>query len=177
MIVVGVILGLGLLLYGASGLAEGRLQSSGFLFLLILGLIVLVAPLVGGGIIMLTRGRSEAAEVELLQKEQKLIGMVEAQGRVSIAQAAVALNVSRDQLQAFIYDLVGKGLFTGYVDWKGGTLVAQDAAQIQSTEASGTCPNCGGQVSLGGKGLVRCDYCGAEIFLKPGAVAGGRTQR
>ncbi len=27
------------------------------------------------------------------------------------------------------------------------------------------CPNCGGEVALGGKGLIVCPYCGAEIFL------------
>ncbi len=28
-----------------------------------------------------------------------------------------------------------------------------------------TCPNCGGQLELGGKGIIKCPYCGAEIFL------------
>ena len=27
------------------------------------------------------------------------------------------------------------------------------------------CPNCGGQLELGGKGIIKCPYCGAEIFL------------
>jgi DNA-directed RNA polymerase subunit RPC12/RpoP len=100
--------------------------------------------------------------------------MIEAQGTVSIGNAAVELDVSRDQLKEFVYDLVGKGLFLGYVDWKGGKLVAQDAAQIQSAAVNGTCPNCGGQVELAGKGVVSCPYCGSDIFLSPGAAAGGR---
>lgn len=166
----GITVGVGLIAYGLAGIAEGRLGGTGFLLLLILSFMVVVAPLVGGGIYLMTRGRAEAVEVEQLRKEQRLIGIVEAQGTVSIASAAVELNVSRDQLQAFIYDLVGKGLFTGYVDWKGGRLVAQDAAQIQATATGGQCPNCGGQVELGGKGVVRCPYCGAEIFLRPSAV-------
>ena len=28
-----------------------------------------------------------------------------------------------------------------------------------------TCPNCGGALELAGKGLIRCPYCGAEIFI------------
>jgi DNA-directed RNA polymerase subunit RPC12/RpoP len=174
LIAAGVLIDLGVLAWGAAGLAEGRLQPTGFALLMALVTMVLTVPLVGGGIYLMRKGGAETVEVEQLRKEQRLIGMVEAQGTVSIAQAAVELQVSRDQLQAFVYDLVGKGLFTGYVDWKGGKLVAQDAAQIQSATANGTCPNCGGQVELGGKGVVRCPYCGAEIFLSAGAVAGGR---
>lgn len=175
LIIAGLVIGIGIIAWAGAGAAEGRVRASGMVFSILLPLMVIVIPLIGGGLFMLTRGKAEAAEVDLLRKEQRLIGMIETQGSLSIAQAAVELNVSRDQLQAFVYDLVGKGLFTGYVDWKGGKLVAQDASQIESASASGQCPNCGGQVELAGKGVVRCPYCGAEIFLKPGAVAGGRS--
>ena len=175
LIIAGIVIGIGIILWAVSGMAEGRLRGSGTVLAIMLPLMVIVIPLIGGGIFLMTRGKAEAAEIDLLRKEQRLIGMVEAQGSVSISQAAVELNVSRDQLQAFVYDLVGKGLFTGFVDWKAGKLVAQDAAQIEQASANGQCPNCGGQVELAGKGVVRCPYCGAEIFLKPGAVAGGRS--
>jgi DNA-directed RNA polymerase subunit RPC12/RpoP len=33
-----------------------------------------------------------------------------------------------------------------------------------------TCPNCGGELELAGKGLITCPYCGAEIFLGPSGV-------
>lgn len=177
LIIAGGVIDLGIIAWGLAGMAEGRLQPTGFALLFVLSTMVLVAPLVGGGIFLMKKGAAESVEIEHLRKEQRLIGMVEAQGTVSIAQAAVELNVSRDQLKDFVYDLVGKGLFTGYIDWKGGKLVAQDAAQLESVTASGACPNCGGQVELGGKGVVRCPYCGSEIFLSAGAVAGGREQR
>lgn len=168
----GAVIAVGVLAWGAAGMAEGRLQPTGFALLAVGVIVIIAAPLIGGGIVVMRQGTHEAAEVAMLRQEQRLVGMVEAQGTVSIAQAAVELGVSRDQLQAFVYDLVGKGLFTGYVDWKGGKLVAQDAAQIQEATASGRCPNCGGQVELGGKGVVRCPYCGAEIFLSAATAAG-----
>ena len=65
---------------------------------------------------------------------------------------------------ADLYDLVGLGLFTGYVDWRKGVLHSVEAAQLQGRQ---TCPNCGGELELAGKGLIRCPYCGAEIFLGP----------
>ena len=77
---------------------------------------------------------------------------------------ALEINGTRDQVQKYIYDLVGKGLFTGYVNWDKGELLAVDARQLN---ASQTCPNCGGQLELAGKGLVRCPFCGSEIFLSP----------
>jgi len=45
--------------------------------------------------------------------------------------------------------------------WDEGTLYSRDAAQLHGHK----CPSCGGAVELAGKGVVRCPYCGAEIFL------------
>lgn len=174
LIVAGIVIDLGIVAWGVAGISERRLQPTGLALLLVLSTMIIAVPLIGGGAFMLRKGTEEAGEVDLLRKEQRLMGMVEAQGTVSINQAAIELNVSRDQLQSFVYDLVGKGLFTGYVDWKGGKLVAQDASQIQEVAANGRCPNCGGQVELSGKGVVRCPYCGSEIFLSASATAGGR---
>jgi DNA-directed RNA polymerase subunit RPC12/RpoP len=172
LVATGVVVVAGVLAWGAAGVAEGRLQATGFALLAVGVLAVIAAPLIGGGVVLIRQGAQEAVEVEALRQQQRLVGMVEAQGTVSIARAAVELGVSRDRLQELIYDLVGKGLFTGYVDWKGGQLVAQDAAQIQQAAADGRCPNCGGQVELAGKGVVRCPYCGAEIFLSASLAVG-----
>jgi hypothetical protein len=79
-----------------------------------------------------------------------------------IPELAIDMGISADQVKKYVYDLVGKGLFTGYVDWKAGKLVSQEASKLQGRT---TCPNCGGQLELAGKGLIKCPYCGAEIFL------------
>ncbi len=89
------------------------------------------------------------------------MSMVSAQGQVAVVDAALELNVSRDQLKDLIYDLVGKELFTGYINWNDGILYARDAATMQSTK----CPNCGGVREVAGKGVVRCPYCGSELFV------------
>ncbi|HHH41488.1 MAG TPA: hypothetical protein ENK56_05740 [Chloroflexi bacterium] len=122
---------------------------------------ILGVPLVAVGVFLLIRGMQEAKAMAVVQQQKKLLGMVRAQGRVNIADAALELNVSRDQIKAWVYDLVNKGLFTGYINWDDGDLISVDAAKMDTTK----CPYCGGELELAGKGVVECPYCGTEIFL------------
>ena len=50
-------------------------------------------------------------------------------------------------------------------DWKAGKLVSSDAAAINQAVVTGKCPNCGAPQVVAGKGVIRCEYCGAEFFL------------
>lgn len=84
-----------------------------------------------------------------------------------MADLAIECNLTRDQVKQNVYDLIGKDLFRGYVNWERGELVSAEAAQIKED----TCPNCGGRVELAGKGLVRCPYCGTETYLSPASPA------
>lgn len=122
---------------------------------------LLGAPMVAVGAFMLIRGLQEARELAVVEQQKKLLGMVRAQGRVNIAEAALELRVNRDTVKEWVYDLVNKGLFTGYINWDQGDLISVDAAQMRTNK----CPHCGGELELAGKGVVRCPYCGTEIFL------------
>ncbi len=139
---------------GATG-GTGAILGFGILF-------VIVAPLVGVGAFLALRGQQETKELAEVEKEKKLLNVVSTQGKASLATLALELNATMDQVKNWIYDLVGKGLFTGYIDWKSSTLYAKDAGTMQSTK----CPNCGGVRELVGKGVVKCPYCGAELFLQ-----------
>jgi len=123
---------------------------------------IVAAPVVGVGVFMFVRGRREAAQFAEVAKERKLLGMVQTQGQVGISDVALELDASRSKVRGWIYDLVDKGLFAGYINWDEGTLYSRDAAQLRGNNK---CPNCGGEVELAGKGVVKCPYCGAEIFL------------
>lgn len=140
---------------------ESSLKLSGAVLGLVLTF-VLAAPLVGIGAFMLVRGQREAAAFAEVEKERKLLGMVQTQGQVAIPDVALELDASRDRVKDWIYDLVDKGLFAGYINWDDGVLYSRDAAQLRGKNK---CPNCGGEVELAGKGVVKCPYCGAEIFL------------
>jgi hypothetical protein len=160
LLVIGIVLALILVAWLFAGQGENKLEGTG----LVLGLaltFILVAPFLAGGVYFFTKGQSEAKEFAVIEKEKRLLNMVLTQGKVQLAHAAVEMNATLDQIRAFVYDLVGKGLFTGYIDWKSNTLYSADASKIGST----TCPNCGGVRELVGKGTVKCPYCGAEIFL------------
>lgn len=146
------------------GLQEGNLQGSGAVFGLFFVFLVLVAPLVGAGIFFLSRGRAEDVAYARVRSQRRLLDMLSTRGQLTIPDVALELGMTRDQIESDLYDLVGKGLFTGFVDWRRGVLHSIEAARL---EAEQTCPNCGGKLELAGKGLVRCPYCGAEIFLSP----------
>ena len=145
------------------GREEQRLTGSGLVFGLIGCYGVLVVPLVGGGIYFLLRGRAEARELAEVQEQRRLLDIVSTRGQVAIADVVLELNSTREAVQDDLYELVGRGLFSGYVDWSKGVLYSVQASQLQGRQ---TCPNCGGQLELAGKGLVKCPYCGAEIFLQ-----------
>ena len=115
------------------------------------------------GIFMLIKGRAEAADLANVDRQRKLLGVIGTRGQVSIGDAVLEMNSTRDQVQSDLHALVSRGLFSGYVDWSKGILYSVEASKLQGRT---TCPNCGGQLELAGKGLVKCPYCGAEIFLQ-----------
>ncbi len=160
LIFVGLAIGLIATLWLGSNLAGGGLVLTGFVFGLGLTAIV-VLPFLGVGAFMLVRGRAESRDMAKMAQERKLLNMVMTQGQLAVADAALEMNVSRDQVKAYIYDLVGKGLFTGYINWDDGVLYARQASEMQSTK----CPNCGGVREVVGKGVVSCPYCGSELYL------------
>jgi hypothetical protein len=147
-------------LYLFSGMVEGRLGLSGFLLGLAL-VLMLTLPLLGAGVFLLVRGRSEAQQFAEAEKEKKILNIVRTKGQANVAEVAIEMDLTRDQVKEHIYDLVGKGLFTGYINWDEGILYAREAAEMSSTK----CPNCGGVREVVGKGIVKCPYCGSDLFL------------
>jgi hypothetical protein len=169
--VVGLLLIAGGLIVGAiaaawlgSGLAddESGLRLSGAVFGGALILIIFVLPMLAGGIFIFLRARREAAQFAHVGRQRKMLGIVEAAGQIAVPDLALQLGATRDDVRSDLYDLVSKGLFAGYVDWDKDLLYARQASELRGRE---TCPNCGGQLTIAGKGLIRCPYCGAEIFL------------
>lgn len=141
---------------------DDNLETTGAVFGAVALAAIFVLPLVGGGIYIFIKGRGEQADMANVDRQRKLLGVISLRGQVTISDAVLELNTTRDQVQADLNALVSRGLFSGYVDWSKGVLYSVEASKLQGAK---TCPNCGGQLELGGKGLIKCPYCGAEIFL------------
>ena len=158
-----VVIGVLLVAWLGFGIQEGTLKGSGAVLGLILGFGFVVLPLIGGGVYFLLRGRAEARELAEVQEQRRLLDIVSTRGQVPISDLVLELKSTREAVQNDLYELVGRGLFSGYVDWRKGVLYSVEASQLQGRR---NCPNCGGELELAGKGLVKCPYCGAEIFLQ-----------
>ena len=141
---------------------DGSLPRSAAILGFGLGAAVLMLPL-GAGIFMLWKGGQEAAAGAQAQKQRQLLNMVKTRGQVAISDLAIEMNSSRDEVQNMLHDLVGKGLFSGYVNWDEGTLYSRQASELRDRN---TCEVCGGQLELAGHGVIRCPYCGTEYFLE-----------
>jgi ribosomal protein S27AE len=164
LILLGASIAIGLIgaIWLLANVRSDELESTGAIFGAALLLIVFVLPLGGAGIFLMVKGRHEAAELVDVDRQRKLLGIIGTRGQVSIGDVVLELRSTRDQVQNDLHALVSRGLFSGYVDWSKGMLYSVDASKLQSTNS---CPNCGGQLELGGKGLIKCPFCGSEIFL------------
>jgi hypothetical protein len=98
----------------------------------------------------------------LLRKRLRLAAIVHARGHVRVRDLAQELGVPLATLKQWIYELVHEGQFTGYINWSEGILYSSEAQKLRD---AGHCPHCGGELGLAGKGVVKCQYCGAAIFL------------
>jgi hypothetical protein len=141
---------------------EGSLTSGAATLGMVLGFLVLVLPQLGFGAFLLMRGRQEAVVAESAGKQRKMLGMIKARGQVNIADLAIDLQSSRQEVQGMIYELVNMGLYSGYINWTEGTLYSSEASELRELDR---CKNCNGQLELAGKGVIRCPYCGTEYFL------------
>jgi hypothetical protein len=158
-IIVGIIITSLLLVYNN----EGQLSTSGTALGITLSFLFLVLPQLGFGIFLFWKGGQETAVTGRAQEQRKLLDIVKTQSQINISDLIIELNSSRDNVQQQIYQLVGMGLFSGYINWDEGMLYSRQATDLRQLS---NCEYCNGELELAGKGVIRCPFCGTEYFLK-----------
>jgi len=111
------------------------------------------------------RGRLYSAAI-LRERQHTLQAVVMARGQIPLADLAQELRAPRDLVRDWIYQLVKRGEFTGYINWEDGVLYSAEAEKLAK---AGNCPQCGGLLTLVGQGVIQCEHCQSEIFLSPSA--------
>ncbi len=127
-----------------------------------IALVVLVAPLVGGGIYLAAFGGQQAHQQAEATQQRRLLNIVQSRGQVKLDDLVIEMQLSRERVRDMIHSLVGLGVFSGYINWDDGVLYSSEASQLRELKQ---CPNCGGEITLSGKGIAKCRFCGTEFFL------------
>jgi hypothetical protein len=157
-LIVGIIIGVLMTVYRG----EGSLSAGAATLGMVIGLLVLVLPQLGVGAFLLWRGSQEAAAAVEANKQRDLLNMVKTRGQIAVADLVIELRSSRDEVNQMIHQLVGMGLFSGYVNWEEGILYSRQASELRQLS---NCQHCNGELQLAGKGIIRCPYCGTEYYL------------
>lgn len=108
------------------------------------------------------RAAETPSEESLVRKQRDLLDMLKGAGRVNLAQAAETLNVDTLTLRDMIQELGRWQVFSGYVNWQEGVLVAMQTEALRSAQ---DCQHCGERLDFVGQQAVRCSACGTEYFL------------
>lgn len=142
--------------------AQEGMSSSARALGIALGFLILVLPQWGVGAYMFWQGGKEAAVSAQANKQRELLNIVKTRGQVGISDLVIEMQSTRDEMQDMLHDLVGMGLFSGYVNWDEGVLYSRQASDLRQLTR---CENCSGELELAGQGVIRCPYCGTEYFL------------
>ncbi len=170
MMIGGMVVLLGFLVWGFTALGSD-VSAQGLSIGFFLALLI-IAPLIGVGFYLFRKGQQEQSDFVQAGKEKKILNMVLTQGQVTIQEMMVALSEPREVIEDAIRHVVGKQLFSGAINWDKGVLYSVESQQLTDGRK---CPNCGGELEFAGKGLIRCPWCGSEVFLTKRAAASTAT--
>lgn len=165
--IVSAVLLLAFVAWASVALGTGETSAGGMTLGIVLALLVF-GLLFGAGVYLFRKGTVEQKQFEVVRQEKKILNMVLVQGQVTIAELVAELQEPRDRVEDMIRDIVGKRLFSGAINWDRGVLYSVESQQLTDGR---TCPNCSGQLVFAGKGLVKCPFCGSEVFLTKRAAA------
>ncbi|MFQ5401358.1 MAG: hypothetical protein ACE5E7_17390 [Anaerolineae bacterium] len=158
----GIIVGIIITALMAVYRSEGSLSAGAATLGMVIGIAVLVLPQLGMGAFLLWRGGQEADAATQANKQRQLLNIVKTRGQIAIADLVIEMKSTRDDVVQMLHELVGMGLYSGYINWDEGMLYSRQASELRQLS---NCLNCNGELELAGTGVIRCPYCGSEYFL------------
>ena len=97
----------------------------------------------------------------LAEQQRQLLEWLNLRGHLRIEELARLLKTSPATVIDWLYQLVQRGQFNGYINWGKNLIYAADARKIG---ADSQCPSCGGALAPGGHGRIVCLHCGSELL-------------
>ena len=158
----GVLVGIVIVVLMSVYRGEGSLSAGAATLGAALGMIVLVLPQLGVGAFLLWKGGQETAVTAKAAQQRKVLDMVKSRGQLDISDLVIELGSTKDEVVNMIHQIVGMGLYTGYINWDEGMLYSRQAIELREMT---NCYNCNGELKLAGVGVSKCPYCGTEYFL------------
>ena len=134
LIVVAVVVCLVGALFLGVGAMQNALTPSGAILGFGLLLVVIVGPLVVGGVLIMSRARQDQVSELDAANLRKVLDMVKTRGQVNISDVVIELKSDTPAVQAMVYKLVGMGVFSGYVNWDDGVLYSAEAAGLRDLQ-------------------------------------------
>ena len=89
----------------------------------------------------------------LLEKQRRLTAIIQVRGRQTVGDLARDLHVPTSFIRKWLTNMAEKGLFIGYINPKTNEIIS---SQINSLAETPNCPNCGGLLTVVGKGVNQC---------------------
>ncbi len=99
----------------------------------------------------------------LAEQQRQLLEWVNLRGNIRIEELARLLKTTPPTVSDWIYQLVQRGQFNGYINWGKGLVYAASARKIG---ANSQCPECGGALAPAGGQKIICLHCGTEMWEK-----------
>ncbi len=123
---IAVLVGLWLAIQASGGQAIGDLLPtaiSGF---------IPSAILVGLGAYRYVQDREPPDEIPAVDvyHQRELVDLIHQRGSITVAEAAIALDISEDAVRDSVRQLLELQIFTGYIDWDTDTLYSQHTKQL-----------------------------------------------
>lgn len=114
------------------------------------------------GALLVWNGLRRAESAREIDQQQKLLNITAARARIALTDLARELKVTPERAKDLLYIVVGRKQFTGHINWNEGILYSDEADELLARQS---CMHCGGRITIAGKGVVVCQFCGTEIFV------------